>query len=292
MKEDAATLVRFTGDEATVKQLIALFEETLSGDDVALASFETLPQWTFEAYFGASPEQAALRDLVTTAFGKATGEALVFETIATRDWVKASLEGLKPVTAGRFMIHGAHSRDDIPINRIGIEIEAALAFGTGHHGTTRGCLLALDQILKATTPKHVLDVGTGTGVLAIAAARALHRPVRASDTDPSAVRVARENMQANRVGPLIETIVARGVGVQRLRRDRYDLVFANILAAPLRAMSFALSDLVAPGGHIILSGLMAEHAHGVLAAYRAQNMILRRRILLEGWVTYVMQRPR
>ena len=134
--------------------------------------------------------------------------------------MRDSLSGLKPVTAGRFIVHGAHDRAGIPPNRIGIEIEAALAFGTGHHGTTRGCLLALDRLCKVLEPRrapHILDLGTGSGVLAIAAARALHRHVLATDIDPVAVRVARANARLNRAGGMVEIMRADGVASPRLR---------------------------------------------------------------------------
>ena len=141
-----------------------------------------------------------MRALVALAAGAEAANALVFETVTAKDWVKAGLDGLPPVDAGRFVVHGAHDRTAVAANRIGIEIEAALAFGTGHHGTTRGCLLALDGIVKARRPRNILDIGTGTGVLAIAAARALRRPVLASDIDPEAVGIARANARRNRAG--------------------------------------------------------------------------------------------
>ena len=150
--------------------------------------------------------------------GEAGGSAaeVTFEQIAARDWVAASLADLKPVTAGRFTVHGTHDRANVTANRIGIEIEAALAFGTGHHGTTRGCLLALDGIVKRASPGRILDIGTGTGVLAIAAAKALRVPVLASDIDPEAVRIARENARLNGVAPLVECLHAAGLGARAL----------------------------------------------------------------------------
>ena len=151
-----------------------------------------------------------MRALTAAAAGNAAAKALRFERVAAKDWVRESLAGLAPVTAGRFIVHGAHDRARIPFNRIGIEIEAALAFGTGHHGTTRGCLLALDRALQvACRDARILDLGTGSGVLAIAAARALRRPVLATDIDGSAVRAARANAALNRAGSFVEVIRAR-----------------------------------------------------------------------------------
>ena len=140
----------------------------------------------------------------------AVAQDIAFDTVEARDWVKATLEELVPVRAGRFIVHGQHDRLGIPPNKLGIEIEAALAFGTGHHGTTRGCLLLLDQVLKARRPRRVLDVGTGTGVLAIAAAKALRVKVLASDIDPLSVRVARDNARLNASRNWVTTIEATG----------------------------------------------------------------------------------
>ncbi len=136
---------------------------------------------------------------------------IAFDIVEAKDWVRATLEELVPVGAGRFVVHGQHDRARVAPNKLGVEVEAALAFGTGHHGTTRGCLLLLDSVLKAHRPARVLDLGTGTGVLAIAAAKALRRGVLASDIDPLSVRIARENARLNGVGDLVQTIRASGL---------------------------------------------------------------------------------
>ena len=204
--------------------------------------------------------------------------------------MKASLEGLGLVRAGRFAVHGSHDRRRVPGNAIGIEIEAALAFGTGHHGTTRGCLLMLDGILKQRRPRRVLDVGTGTGVLAMAAALALHRPVASGDIDPVAVEAARENALNNRAGAYMRPVVARGVDHPVLAAGKpYDLVFANILARPLMRLAPSIASIVAPGGEIILSGLIPRDVPGVLSAYRAQRLHLVRKMELEGWATLLLR---
>ncbi|MGC1445185.1 MAG: 50S ribosomal protein L11 methyltransferase, partial [Xanthobacteraceae bacterium] len=190
-------------DEQAARRVADLFAESFAGDEVAVSLVDNgQGAWRVSIHFAAPPDEAAMRELAAAA--GAEGSALRFETIAARDWVGESLAGLKPVPAGRFIVHGAHDRGGVPGNRIGIEIEAALAFGTGHHGTTRGCLLALDHICKgAQAPRHILDVGTGTGILAIAAARALRQNVIATDIDIGSVRVARENARLNRAGDRI-----------------------------------------------------------------------------------------
>jgi ribosomal protein L11 methyltransferase len=202
--------------------------------------------------------------------------------------VKASLEGLAPVRAGRFVVHGAHDRARVPANRIGIEIEAGLAFGTGHHESTRGCLLALDLIVRACRSRKILDIGTGTGVLAIAAARSLHRPVLASDIDRQSVHVARGNVSRNRARAEVTILHAAGLG--RIQGG-YDLVFANILLEPLRRLATPMARVTAARGLIVLSGLLSAHASVLLVAYRSRGFVLVRRIVMGGWTTLVMRRP-
>src|SRR5579883_206855 len=209
---------------------------------------------------------------------------------------RSSLAGLKPVEAGRFVVHGAHDRARVLANRIGIEIEAALAFGTGHHGTTRGCLLAFNQFLKQRLQRkgakaRVLDLGTGSGVLAIAAARVLRTRVMASDIDGRAVMAARGNAGLNRAASFIEVIRVAGCEAHGLRLGApYDLIFANILLAPLKRMAHPIARLTQAGGRVILSGLLIAQENGALAAYRAQGLSLERRVVLDGWVTLVMRR--
>jgi ribosomal protein L11 methyltransferase len=201
-------------------------------------------------------------------------------------------------------VHGAHDRAGVPAHRVGIEVEAALAFGTGHHGTTRGCLLALDGLLKrglrsprprrgrpARPSARILDIGTGTGVLAIAAAKALRTRVLASDIDRRAVDVARANAQLNSVGALVEVVHAGGLSARRLReRAPFDLVFANILLPPLKRLAAPIAHVLAPGAHVVLSGLLAAQAPAALAAYGAQGLRLAACIPLDEWVTLVLTR--
>src|ERR1700741_3492614 len=188
-------------DQTTVRKAVDVLTEVFFEGDAAVAAFERPDgRWDVTVHFADAPDQALVRQLVTNAAGEEIAKAIAFDTVEAKDWVKASLEGLVPVPAGRFVVHGQHDRARVPPNKLGIEIEAALAFGTGHHGTTRGCLLLLGHVLKAQRPRRVLDLGTGPGVLAIAAAKALHKEVLASDIDPPSVRVARENGMLNHVG--------------------------------------------------------------------------------------------
>jgi ribosomal protein L11 methyltransferase len=279
-------------DEQSARRLADLVAETLPADDIAVSLVDNgAGRWRVAMYFRAAPDERILRALTAAAAGSTAAKALHFARVAAKDWVRESLAGLGPVTAGRFTVHGAHDRARIPRNRIGIEIEAALAFGTGHHGTTRGCLLALDRLCKALPRRRILDLGTGSGVLAIAAARAMRQPVLATDIDGAAVRAARANAALNRAGSLVEVIRADGVTAPRLRqRAPYDLVLANILLRPLQRLGAPLTRLTAPGGRVVLSGLLASQANAAIAAYR--GLALERRIDLDGWTTLVLARRR
>jgi len=286
-------VARLTCDESTARRLATAIEESLDGDAIICSAFEgENGQWQLAVHFGAGVAEAAVRDLVRAAAGDAA-DALVIEPVAEADWVAQSLAGLAPVKAGRFVVHGAHDRARVPANALGIEIEAALAFGTGHHGTTRGCLLALDALAKRRRLHHALDIGTGTGVLAIAAARRLHCPVVAGDIDRVAVAAARDNARVNGVAPLITFIKAIGVRSPLIARGKpYDLIFANILLGPLTRLAVPVARLTRARTRVVLSGLLPAHASAALSIYRAQGFALERRIPLEGWMTLVLRRGR
>jgi len=216
-----------------------------------------------------------------------------FGRVEERDWVAACLEGLKPVRAGRFIVHGAHGRDAVKANDIAIEIEAALAFGTGHHGSTRGCLHMLDRVARKRRPRAILDLGTGSGVLAIAAAKLFKRKIHAGDIDPVCVQAAGANAKRNRVAGFVRPVLAKGAAHPVLRAGRpYDLVLANILARPLRDLAPEIARLAAPGAEIILSGLIGRDVPGVAAAYRTRGFALARLIDIDGWATLLMRRGR
>jgi ribosomal protein L11 methyltransferase len=284
-----ATLT-LTPDEA--RAVAVALSECLDAADTAITVSEIdAATWSVDLHFAERPDPAALRELIAALAGSSAARRLWFRPVAERDWVAASLAGLSPVEAGRFTVHGSHDRRRIPRRLVPIEIDAALAFGTGHHGTTRGCLLALDAILKARRPRRILDIGTGTGVLAIAAARALRQPVVASDIDRTAVRVACANARANGVGAYLRLIGASGASARELRqRAPYTLILANILLAPLMRMAASLARLSNAGGIVVLSGLLPHQANAALTAYRACGFRLERRRDLEGWTTLTIAR--
>lgn len=244
---------------------------------------ETRALWSAAAYFPDEESAAAARTLMDR-------EAEI-TPVPQVDWVRKSLEGLAPVTAGRFFLHGSHDRARRRAGGHAFEIDAGTAFGTGHHGTTAGCLLALDDILKRHAPRRIFDLGCGTGVLAIAAARATRRPVLATDIDPEAVRVTIANARHNALGPLTRAHTAAGLHHSVIRQSApYDLIFANILARPLAALAHGLSGLIAPGGHLILSGLTREQLRWIKACYQTRGLIHARTIFMGNWVALVMKR--
>jgi ribosomal protein L11 methyltransferase len=278
------------GDEQAAKGVVDVLTEIFFDGEAAIAAFERPDgRWDVTVHFADAPDRALVRKLVGDAAGKEVAQDIAFDTIEAKDWVKASLEDLVPVPAGRFVVHGQHDRARVPANKLGIEIEAALAFGTGHHGTTRGCLILLDEVLKAYCPRRVLDLGTGTGVLAIAAAKALHGRVLASDIDLLSVRVAADNARLNGTGDLVETIRASGFSAPQFRqRGPFDLVLANILANPLRQMATPMSGHLVPQALVILSGLLPPQAGSVISAYRGRGLVLKRHIRIEGWSSLLM----
>jgi ribosomal protein L11 methyltransferase len=291
MRKSAATFVaRLSADEASVRRLADLLAETLDPAETACAAFEQPDgSWRVDVHFRAQPMERELRALVTAACGKALANRLRIEKVAARDWVKESLDGLKPVQAGRFIVHGAHDRMRVPDHCIGVEIEAATAFGTGHHGTTRGCLLALDALARRHRPRHILDLGTGSGVLAIAAAKLFRVPVLATDIDPEAVRNARANAARNGVGALVTAVDAADLRApQIVARAPFDLAMANILLRPLQRLAAPLARQLMPNARVVLSGILAGQKNAALGAYRSQGLVLERSFALDGWVTPVM----
>ncbi|MET4699271.1 ribosomal protein L11 methyltransferase [Constrictibacter sp. MBR-5] len=216
---------------------------------------------------------------------------ITFEELADRDWVAETYRGFPELTIGRYRIRGSHIDTPVPPNAITLTIDAAVAFGTGEHETTRGCLTALDRLARRIRPHRVLDLGCGSGILALAAARTWHVPVVASDIDPVSVRETRRNARVNGLLPLVEAIRSPGWRAPAVRSGGpYDLVFANILARPLVRMAPDLAHGLAPGGVAVLSGLLTWQEARVLSAHRTQGLRLVERFRFGDWSTLVVSR--
>ncbi|RVA30486.1 50S ribosomal protein L11 methyltransferase [Mesorhizobium sp. M7A.F.Ca.US.001.01.1.1] len=227
--------------------------------------------------------ETRLKDILA---GLSLSKPIEREPLPDIDWVAHSLEELKPVRAGRFFVHGAHDRRKRHSGELAIEIEAGLAFGTGHHGTTAGCLEMLERVVRREHPRNALDLGTGSAVLAIAVAKLAHIPVLATDIDPVAVRVAAANARLNHVKALVETATAPGFHHPIFgKRAPFDLIVANILARPLMRLAPQMAHHIALGGSIVLSGILERQRDAVISAYVGQNFRHVRTLHREGWVT-------
>lgn len=244
--------------------------------------------WEIGGYFVEKPDEAGLALLSTIHAAK----DFVVSKLDDRDWVAQVRRELTPVEAGRFVVYGAHDAANIPTQKIGLLIEAAMAFGTGHHGTTQGCLQSLDHLVTAGfVPRHVADIGAGTGVLAMAAARVFPANIIASDIDPVATATAHANMVANRLGNRIRTVTSVGFRHEALRAGApYDLIFANILAKPLKGLAHDMGRFTQPGAFIILSGLLNTQAQSVISTYKGHGFALERRLVIGEWTTLTLRR--
>ena len=241
------------------------------------------PNATVEALYQEQPNAKLLSTLA--------GQSVSVEPLPDQDWVRQSQLGLPPVRAGRFFLYGAHDSGSVPAGVIPIRIEAGLAFGTGHHETTTLCLEAITLLGRTRRPKRILDLGCGTGVLAIAAAKLWRRQVLASDIDPVAVHVARDNARRNDEGHLVRAIWADGMTSPAIQEDApYDLIVANILAGPLRQLAPALCAALARGGAVILSGLLRDQEHQVEDRYRAQGLVHRKALRKGPWSALILER--
>jgi ribosomal protein L11 methyltransferase len=281
------TLICPPRDLEAAQALADLIDEHIAIDAMAVTVNETdeaLALWNTVAYF---EDEAAAHHAIRTL----NIENARIEAVPDEDWVRRSLEGLAPVVAGRFYLHGSHDRDKRRSGGHSFEIDAGTAFGTGHHGTTAGCMMILDALLKHQKPKRIFDLGCGTGVLAIAAAKASSVNVLATDIDPEAVRVTKLNAALNNLGPQINALTAAGLHHHAIRTaGPFDLIFANILARPLVSLAHGLCNLLKPGGTIILSGLTRDQLRWVSAAYKARGLVPTHTVKIENWVALAMKR--
>ncbi|MBO9124734.1 MULTISPECIES: 50S ribosomal protein L11 methyltransferase [unclassified Rhizobium] len=284
-----------TTTEVLAGEVLDLLSEVFGEEDFAIATTEIDEKkdiWEASVYM-MQVDEDDVRVRVEAALSEAFPEMTVErEVIPDVDWVAKSLEGLKPVRAGRFLVHGSHDRDKVRSGDIAIEIDAGQAFGTGHHGTTAGCLEVIDRVVRSRRVRNALDLGTGSGVLAIAVRKLKNIPVLATDIDPIATRVAAENVRRNGIASGIVTETAPGFHSTAFsNHGPFDLIIANILARPLIKMAPQLVTHLAPGGSVILSGILASQRWKVLAAYNGAHLRHVRTIWRNGWVTIHLDRP-
>lgn len=285
-----SALTTLPGEEPA--QSLAAAMERMTPEPTGVGVFEIEDGsglWEVGAYFLEPPDEVIL-EVLATAFG---ARPFALSELPEVDWVAHVRRELSPVDAGRFFVFGSHDADKVPAGRVPLQIEATVAFGTGHHGTTLGCLLAFDRLLTAGwRPARVADIGCGTAVLAMAAAATLPDAVIiASDIDRVAVDVAEANVAINGLDGRIECLEAAGLNHARIKAaGPYDLVFANILKGPLIELAPAIATSLATGGRAILSGLLSLQADSVIAAYEAAGMVLNNRDDIGEWSTLVLQR--
>lgn len=290
-----AVQVRLVAEGPEAERLERLLGEAFEEEGYPVTREETVPYsevWSVDTLvFDAESEEAAA-ERVRDALGTDAFCAPLTTTVVDLDanWIAMSEEIRHPVAAGRFFVHGSHDRHRRPAAGVAIEIDAAMAFGTGHHATTWCCLVALDRLLKTRRFERPLDLGTGTAVLAIAIARVQHLPVIATDIDPVAVAIAAHNARLNGVGTEVRCIVADGMTARLLDEEApYDLVVANILARPLTRLAFPVASRLARRSVVVLSGLRKVERQMVLAAWRSQGLRLAFEVERDGWLALVLE---
>nr|CAD6603093.1 50S ribosomal protein L11 methyltransferase [Rhizobium sp. Khangiran2] len=282
--------------EKDAERILDIFTDIFGEEDYALGTTEVDEKrnlWEASVYLMADEEEE-VRQRMSDGLAPAFPQALIErEVIPNVDWIAKSLEGLKPVRAGRFLVHGSHDRDKVRPNDISIEIDAGQAFGTGHHGTTAGCLEMIDAVARARPIRNALDLGTGSGVLAIGLRKIRNIPILATDIDPVAVRVAQENVRRNGIVSGLRLVTAPGFHSPAFRQEGpFDLIIANILARPLMRMAPQLAANLASGGSVILSGILAEQRWKVLAAYNGVRLRHVHTLWRNGWVTIHLRQGR
>lgn len=272
-----------------------IFMDALDEIAITVSSFEADGGriWQVTAIFDALPDHATIAPVIALAAATARAKEpeFVVKPLAARDWLAENRASFPPIRAGRFFIHPTFFEGTPPAGSHAIALDAGTAFGTGSHGTTKGCLLALDRIARRRRPRRMLDMGCGSGILAIAMAKAWKRPVMAVDIDDEAVRVTAGNARLNQVAQWVRAAAGPGFDAPAIRRGgNYDLIVANILARPLIEMAPALARALTPRGEAILSGLLTHQENQVIGAYRAQGLSLIRRSRIDNWSVLVVRR--
>lgn len=274
-------------------EAVPAFSDAFDGvaDAVASVEVEAERRWRIEVFFRGEPDRRAIEEALSLV---AKGGGWPVPTISMRaepvaDWVQATYRRFPPFRVGRFYIHGSHTQGPAPASSVPLMIEAAVAFGSGEHGSTSGCLSAIDRLRSRWKRPRVLDLGCGSGILGIAAAKIWGVAAVGADNDPVAVRTAAENARINGLGPRFRGLVSTGFGNPRLAGP-YDLVLANILANPLVRLARPMAARLAPGGRAVLAGLLVTQERLVFQAYRRQGLVLERRFRRNEWLTLVLKK--
>ncbi|MBF0166758.1 MAG: 50S ribosomal protein L11 methyltransferase [Alphaproteobacteria bacterium] len=278
----------------------AAFEEALEGHADTVSRFAAEGQdegdgglWVVEGLSRHPIDRPAVTSAVA-AIAVALGQEMPemdFGRLEQQDWLSLNFASFPPIRAGRFFIHGSHITEAPPPATIALKVDAGTAFGSGEHASTKGCLMALDGLAKRGRLLNILDVGCGSGILGLAAARLWHSRVLASDIDPESMRVTKSNARDNRAAQFLTTVTAPGYRHRLIKRSApYDLIFANILARPLMRLAKDLSLHLKPGGVAVLAGLLERQERMVLSAHRMQGLSLERRILIDGWACLVLRK--
>jgi ribosomal protein L11 methyltransferase len=285
--------------DADVAQIVTAFDDLAIANSVIRKAHRENNPWLAEWLFSELPDKAELTARLHIHCAVHAAEmpplpALTIEVVPDENWLELSYEASPPFSIGPFFIYGSHFKGDIPNGQTGLLIDAATAFGSGDHGTTRGCIQAMLELkARGICPWNILDMGTGSGILAIAAWKLWQAPILAVDNDPEAVRVAQKYQKLNGVSDksgCMECITAEGFSDSAvIARKPYELILANILAAPLIDMAASMRAVCDTPGYVVLSGTLVSQAHDVQSAYEAQGFTLQNRFDIENWSTLVMQ---
>ena len=250
--------------------------------------------WLIRGYVEARPNRKKIVAILASAAMDAGIQPPVptIELLPPINWVRKSIQNLKPVQIGRFVIRGSHSKVQRNPSLIELVVDAGAAFGTAHHATTQGCLLALSKLAPSLTPSHPLDLGCGAGTLAMATAQLWKVKVIAADIDPVAVQVTRRNTTVNGLGTFLSCVISDGFRSPLIRNQApFDLIMANILQRPLMVLSTSIAQNLVPGGTVVLSGLLDSQTASIISTYRSQGLHLKQRFSIDGWTTLIMKRP-